>query len=124
MWVRLKDENGIVSLVNLSQAKYIQQGVDNNNSNFVRVVWQHDTFSDHGDSEIPDESCVYSEQMFTGLSVLEIEQLLIDFGMTTSPVKNSSENIVQTAKSKSPVKAVGLKKTPLNDKTDLGDLKE
>lgn len=91
MWVRLKDENGIVSLVNLSQAKYIQPAVNSKDEQGVRIVWQHDTFTDHGDMDLPDESCVYSEQIFTGVSVLQIEMLLSKVGLTYPPTENGSE---------------------------------
>ena len=91
MWVRLKDENGIVSLVNLSQAKYIQPAAAKNDDPAIRIVWSHDTFTDHGDLDLPDESCTYSEQIFTGVTVPQIEMLLGRVGLTYPPTENGAE---------------------------------
>jgi hypothetical protein len=104
MWLRLKDENGIVCLVNLQQAKYIQPAVTADKEPAIKIVWTHDTFQDHGDMDLPDESCQYSEQIYTGISVHQIEVLLSKIGLTYPPTGNGSEKpIIEAPKKKKPV---------------------
>lgn len=85
MFLRLKDNQGVVSLVNLSQAKYIQPAQTESGEPAVKIVWAHDTFTDHGEDDLPDEACTYSEQLYVDVTVGQIEGFLRSIGAAFIP---------------------------------------
>lgn len=85
MFLRLKDNQGVVSLVNLSQAKYIQPSQTESGEPAVKIVWAHDTFTDHGEDDLPDEACTYSEQLYVDVTVGQIEGFLRSIGAAFIP---------------------------------------
>jgi hypothetical protein len=85
MYLRLKDSQGVVSLVNLAQAKYIQPAQTESGEPAVKIVWSHDTFTDHDEDDLPDETCTYSEQLYVDVTVGQIEGFLRTIGAAFIP---------------------------------------
>lgn len=71
-WIKLKEESGHLMLVNLGMA----QTVIPFGKNKVKVVWKHDELVDVGDDDLPNDSCIYSEQVFVEITIQQIEMLL------------------------------------------------
>ena len=85
MFLRLKDSQGVVSLVNLAQAQYIQPAQTESGEPAIKIVWSHDTFTDHGEDDLPDESCSYAEQLYVDVTVGQIEGFLRSIGAAYIP---------------------------------------
>lgn len=91
MFVRLKNEDGFVNLVNLSQAQKIVPVQFEDKSMGIKVIWQHDTFKDFGEEDLPDDSCDYSEEIFVDITVQQVEQILARMGMVFAPAQPKQE---------------------------------
>lgn len=112
MFLRLKDNQGVVSLVNLAQAKYIQPAETESGEQAVKIVWAHDTFTDHGEDDLPDEACTYSEQLYVDVTVGQIEGFLRSIGAAYIP--KATEN----------GKATGKEIEPTVETVEVEELKE
>lgn len=95
MFVRLKNEEGIVQLVNFSQAQKISPVKFEDDSMGIKVTWQHDVFTDHGEDDLPDDSCNYSEEIFVDITVQQIEGLLARMGLVFAPVVRGEDSLAK-----------------------------
>ena len=75
MWLKLKDESGAISLVNIANAQSCNPVKLEDGTIGLKVVWQYDTYKDL-DEDLPDSSCVYSEQLFSDITIKQLEMLL------------------------------------------------
>lgn len=87
-WIKLKDEDGHLRLVNLSNAQSIVPG----GKNRIRVIWKHDELVEVDHNDLPNDSCVYSEQVFVDISIQQVEMLLRTNFLMIDSLQNKMAN--------------------------------